>query len=156
MQDSHNNQSDEIKKKAHEAIDKLFNEISDEDFAESLITIGKGICTEVDEHNSKVKAKVLHIKGLQATQAFEAFVKESLKDVKKFDKFNDPIMGDVTYNVVLPRIYLANRRSDGIVQKLSEILTEATCVDISIEDEDPDYEGMVYLDVSFPTVLSFE
>lgn len=139
--------------KAFEAIERLFSEPSEEAFLEDSRIIGKAIASEMKQRERSTYAKAPNIKSLQAAKAFESLVKEHFADVKSFERFYCDVSETINYDVIFPRLLLENLFSPGIVQKFAEILQEADGIDISIEKENPEMKGMIYLDISFPAVI---
>lgn len=147
--DTQNNQHDNVE----EVLSRLFNESSEDEFLADSKVLGAAVNAEMEQREKNTKAKAPHIAGLKAAQAFEEFVHKHFKDVKVFEKTPNAVFEDIGYDVILPRISLENMFVPGVMEEFAAILKEANGVDISIERENPDMEGMIYFDISFPAVI---
>ena len=152
MQNKPNAQSDDYKK-AMEALDRVLNGESDEEFLKDTKFIGEALKKEIEVREKNTAAKAINLKGIKASQEFEGFMKGNFPEIKHFERFYDKYSNEICYDVILPRFSLENMYSEGIMQKLADILREASGIDVSTEKENPEFEGMIYIDVSFPTIF---
>lgn len=137
---------------ALEAAKKL-QSCSEEEFIELSHIIGEALMLEQEQIEKETKVKMPDIKGLQAAKAFEDFIKDHFEDVKQFSKSYDWLGERISYDVIVPRIMVDDYPTKGLVKRFSQILEEAVDLDIGIETENPDYVGMIYLDVMFPAII---
>lgn len=138
---------------ALEALQRVLSGESGEEFLRDSKIIGKVLADEYARREKHTVAKAINPKGILASQRFEKFVAEHLDKVCHFEKFCDEFEEDITYDVILPRVHLANLLKPNIMQEFASILQEASAIDISTEKEREDLEGMIYLDISFPTMI---
>ena len=149
MQKEH--QNDEYEK-VLEAIERLFNELSEEAMFEKMLIIGKVITSEMEERERKTVAKAVHFRGIRAAHDFEKFVKKHFA-VKHFDKFYSDVTETLCYDVALPKLKHDNSVSTDVIKQFDSILKEAVEFEFSETDGDPDMREWVYLYISFPAVI---
>lgn len=155
MQDGKNAQ-DLDPQKVHDAIEKLSHAQNAEEFMEDSELIGKALIRDLKLSEANLSAKAIHFKGLLASRKFEDFVRDHFENVQHFERFHNEYLGHLTYDVILPRIIFSNLKTPDVMQEFASILGEAIDIDISTEKENPALEGMIYLDVTFPTILRIE
>lgn len=143
--------------KAIQAMERIMRgEDSDdlERLQEDYTFVGEVLDREYKAREKATKAKVPHLKGLQAANDFEVFCKTYFKDDlfhlhRSVDKLGD----EICYEAIVSRILVDNVFKPDIMQEFCKILNESTGVDIGIEDEDSDYPGQIYFDISFPAII---
>lgn len=138
---------------ALEALQRVLSGESEEEFLRDSKIIGGVLADEYAKREQHTVAKALNPKGLAAAQRFEEFVAKHFDKVQHFEKFCDEFEEDITFDVILPRVHLANLLEPGIMHEFAAILHEASAIDISTEKEHEDLDGMIYLDISFPSTI---
>lgn len=154
MQD--NNENAQKRKEAIEALERVMRggNISDEEIAESLDIIGEALNDEYQERERNTKVKMPHLKGLQAAQDFENFVKTHLKDdLLHFSRTVDHLGDEICCEAIVKRILVENIFTPNVAQEFSRILNESTGIDIGIETDDPKYAGNIYFGIGFPAIM---
>ena len=82
MQNKPNAQSDDYKK-AMEALDRVLNGESDEEFLKDTKFIGEALKKEIEIREKNTAAKAINLKGIKASQEFESFMKGNFPDIKQ-------------------------------------------------------------------------
>lgn len=144
-------QNDEYEE-AWEAMERIFNEPSEETFLEDMLVLGRAITSEMEERERNTVAKAVHFRGIKAAQDFEKFVKEHFP-VKHFDRFYSDVSETLCYDVALPKLLHGNSVSRDIVKQFDRILKEAAEIEFSEAEDQPDMRGWVYLYISFSAVV---
>lgn len=143
----------EKKDKAQEAknaINKVLNSRTEEDFLQASIEAGKLLADEYNKREAATRAKAPHLKGLQAAKGFEDLVEECFEDVAHFEKFHDRVGDSVEYGTILPKVSISEKTFPGSMQRFIDILRASNGIDIGYEIENPQFAGMIYFDIGFP------
>lgn len=156
MQENNKDAQNEKKKAVKAAIERIArgeNE-TEEEVLSDLDFLGTALKEEYDAREFSTKAKMPHLKGLQAAKDFEAFVKTHFKDdLLLFNRTIDRLGDEICCDVIVKRILVGNIFTPNVVQDFSRILNEATVVDIGIESDDPRFAGNIYFCVAFPAIM---
>lgn len=144
-------QNDEYEE-ALEAIERIFNEPSEEALFEDMLIIGKAITFEMEERERNTVAKAVHFRGIRAAQDFERIVKEHFA-IKHFDKYYSDVSESFCYDVALPKLLHRNPVSSEVIKQFDHILKEAAEFEFSETEGTPEMRGWVNLYISFPAIV---
>lgn len=138
---------------AIEAMNRVLSGSEGSDFESDCKIIGRALRSELQARDAATSVKVFNPKTLKAAKDFERIMQTPPMRVKLMERTYDPMLGVITYVVNLPRVLFANTIAKGVTERFAEIVRIADAVDIGVEDENPETEGLLYFEITFNVVI---